>query len=59
VQATLWIDHDAMNDPCDAVIMDTWTIDLTNLKTAWQAAYQMQSGSIVVHVGQELIQYNF
>jgi hypothetical protein len=59
VQATLWIDHDAMNDLCDAIVADTWAIDLGSMKSAWQAAYQSQSGSIVLHVGQQSIQYDF
>jgi hypothetical protein len=59
VQATLWVDHDAMNDLCDAIVQDTWVIDLTSMKTAWQDAYQNQSGSIILHVGQDSIQYDF
>jgi hypothetical protein len=59
VQATLWIDHDAMNDACDAIIQETWTIDLSSMKSAWQAAYQSQSGTITLHVGPESINYDF
>lgn len=59
VQATLWIDHDAMNDACDAIVQDTWIIDLSSMKADWQAAYQSQSGTIILHVGQDSIDYNF
>jgi hypothetical protein len=59
VQATLWIDHDAMNDSCEAPIQEIWTIDLSSMKAAWQAAYQSQNGTIVLHVGPDSIDYNF
>jgi hypothetical protein len=59
VQATLWIDHDAMNDSCEAFISETWTVDLSSMKSAWQAAYQSQSGTIILHVGAESIDYDF
>ena len=59
VQAWLWIDHDAMNDPCDGILQDTWTLDLSALKQAWQTAYQSQTGTIMLHVAGETIQYDF
>jgi len=59
VLAWLWIDHDAMNDPCDGILQDTWTLDLSALKQAWQTAYQSQTGTIMLHVAGETIQYDF
>jgi hypothetical protein len=59
VQAWLWVDHDAMNDACDAIIQDMWIIDLGAIKQAWQDAYQAQSGTIVLHVAGETIDYDF
>jgi len=45
---TLW--HDSNDDPCDAIVMEQRVLDLTPMKQAWQAAYQQQSGEIVVHL---------
>lgn len=59
VQAWLWIEHDSMNDPCDAIVQDTWTIDLSAMKQAWQEAYQSQSGTIILHVAGKSIDYDF
>jgi hypothetical protein len=59
VQAWLWVDHDAKNDLCQAIVPDTWTIDLSALKQAWQIAYQSQTGTIILHVGGESINYDF
>ena len=34
---------------------DTWTLDLSALKQAWQTAYQSQTGTIMLHVAGETI----
>lgn len=59
VQAWLWVDHEAFDDLCQAYIQTTVSFDLTELREAWQQAYQAQSGTIVLHVGAESIQYDF
>jgi hypothetical protein len=59
VQAWLWIDHDAHNDLCEAYIQTTVSFDLTALREGWQEAYQADSGSIIIHVADQSIQYDF
>jgi len=59
VQATLWVDHDAHNDLCQAYILATVSFDLTSIREAWQDAYQSDSSTIILHVGEQSIQYDF
>lgn len=59
VQVNLEIYHDANGDMCDAYFTSTLTFDLTPLKTAWQDAYQQESGTITVHVDGQTVEYTF
>jgi Pacifastin inhibitor (LCMII) len=50
VQAWLQINHEDHDDPCDAIVMQDVSFDLTPMRDAWIDAYQQPSGTIVVHV---------
>lgn len=52
VQATLQMSHDANEDPCDAIVMQELSFDLTPMRDAWIDAYQQPSGTIIVHVAE-------
>ena len=59
VQVALELWHGGPPDACDAWITEDRTFDLTPLKEAWQAAYQQTSGTIVVHVAGQTVDYTF
>jgi hypothetical protein len=50
VQTFALLSHDDDDDPCDAVVLTWLMADLTPLKQEWQASYQAQSGTIVMHL---------
>jgi hypothetical protein len=50
VQAWLQLNHEDNDDPCDAIVMQDITFDLTPMRDAWVDAYQQASGTIVLHV---------
>jgi hypothetical protein len=59
VQATVEPFHDAHDDECDMYIEEPRTFDLAPLKQAWQDAYHATSGTILVHVGGQTLEYSF
>lgn len=50
VQTWLQINHEDNDDPCDAIVAQDVTFDLTPMRDAWIDAYQQPSGTMVVHV---------
>lgn len=59
VQAFLEVWHDDHDDACDAIISEDVAFDLVPLKTAWQDAYGGGSGTILISVGGESVEYSF
>ncbi|MCB9759410.1 MAG: hypothetical protein H6739_06185 [Alphaproteobacteria bacterium] len=59
VQVHLEILHESPEDACDAIITETPSFDLTPLKESWQAGYQQASGTIVIHLDGESVDYVF
>ena len=59
VQTDLELQHDNQGDACEGIVADTWTVDLTVIKEAWQASYNQQNGTIVVRVEGQSINYEF
>lgn len=59
VQARMEIQHDDHDDPCDAIITEDLDFDLVPLKEAWMAAYGGSSGTIIVVLGEERLEYSF
>lgn len=50
VQVSLQINHEDNDDPCEAIVMDTLSFDLTPVRDAWIDAYQSPSGTIILNV---------
>jgi hypothetical protein len=48
VQVNILLSHNANNDPCEALITEESTFNLTPLKEAWQQAYRRDSGTIII-----------
>ena len=59
VQATVWLDHDAMDDPCEAIVNENLIIDLGPLRAAYVEAYQVDTGTIIINVADQSINYDF
>lgn len=61
VQVWTQISHESNDDPCDVVLLMPLKFDLVPLKTAWQQAYQQQSGEITIHLegAMEPLSYTF
>lgn len=59
VQAFLELHHDNGNDSCDAWMSEVVSVDLLPLKAAWQTAYGGGSGTIIVHLAGESVEYTF
>lgn len=60
VQATLDIWHGIDSDTvCDAYLSETLTFDLAPLKAQYQEGYQTESGTIIIHIGDEAVEYTF
>lgn len=58
VQASLELFHEGV-DPCDAWLTEDVVVDLMPLRQAWTAAYGGASGTIVVHLGGQRVDYTF
>jgi hypothetical protein len=50
VQASLQVNHEDNDDPCDAIVMQDLSFDLTPMRDAWIDAYGQPTGTIIVHV---------
>ncbi len=50
VQTWFDVSHDGHDDNCDAWIQEQRQFDLSPQKLAWQQGYQMEHGTILVHV---------
>lgn len=46
-------------DMCDAFITETVEQDLTPLRDHWRDAYQAESGTIVIHIEDQTVEYSF
>ncbi len=61
VQVNVVIPHDGHDDACEAYPTEALQFDLSNLKQAWQDAYQQDSGTIMINLEgwQAPVQYIF
>ncbi|MCB9746660.1 MAG: hypothetical protein H6740_29060 [Alphaproteobacteria bacterium] len=59
VQVNLEIWHDANGDGCEAYLRETIMADLSGLKQSWMDAYQQSSGTILINIGGEQVEYSF
>ena len=59
VQVRLEVWHDDGGDTCEAYLDDTLVVDLSPLKTAWQEGYGAESGTVVLLVGGQSVDYSF
>ena len=59
VQVSLELWHGGIPDACEAWISEDRTFDLAPLKAAWQAAYRQTSGTIVIHIAGQTVDYTF
>lgn len=59
VQVSLEPYHDGNGDLCDAWLTEAVGFDLSPLREAYVAAYGAETGTIVVHVGTETVDYTF
>ncbi len=50
-QTTAVLRHDSDDDPCEAFILTWLEADLVPLRQSWQASYQGEHGTIVLHLG--------
>ena len=50
VQVSVTISHQTEGDPCDAIISEERSLDLSFLKSAYQDAYGTESGSIILNI---------
>ncbi|MFX0174459.1 MAG: hypothetical protein ACFE9L_21485 [Candidatus Hodarchaeota archaeon] len=50
VQTNIVLSHNANDDPCEALLTETLNFDLSPLKIAYQEAYSVSSGSIIIHL---------
>jgi hypothetical protein len=54
-QARIWLDHDAMNDPCEAIESQTVKVDLAAVK----AADGGNTGTVIIRVEDQQINYDW
>lgn len=61
VQTWIGISHDAMNDPCDALLFPEIAYSLVPVKESWQAGYLMEHGTVNIHVDgwPQVLEYTF
>lgn len=59
VQAALSLGHDAHGDSCEAWLTETLSFDLSPLKQAWIDSYGGSSGTIVIDLGDQSVEYTF
>ncbi len=59
VGARLLLDHDDHDDPCDALIRETRAFDLRPLRLAWEEEYGPPPGTIVIHLEDQVLRYDF
>lgn len=50
VQVWLDVSHDDHDDECDAIVMEKRELGLLAQKLAWQQAYQMEHGTLLIHL---------
>ena len=50
MQAWVGLSHDANDDACDALISEARMLDISNLRTEYQAGYQTEHGTIIIHL---------
>ena len=55
----LELHHEDYDDPCDAIISEDVRFDLAPLREAWQATYQLSSGSMLLRIGGNELIYSF
>lgn len=58
-QAQLQVLHQDNGDTCEALVSNTVTFDVTALKSAYQAGYQQQSGTVLLRLGSTGTRYDF
>ena len=59
VQAALALGHDANDDACDAYLTETLSFGLEPLKQAWIDGYGGSTGTIIIDLGSESVEYVF
>lgn len=59
VQVNLEIHHESNGDGCEAYLEEDISLDLSPLKAAYEAGYGTSTGTIVVHVAGETLEYVF
>ncbi|MBP7289127.1 MAG: hypothetical protein KBB21_21050 [Nannocystaceae bacterium] len=50
VQIWAFVSHESNDDPCEAELSDTVTLDLSSVRAAYESGYQTTTGEIVIHL---------
>jgi len=61
VGTTLTITHDSNGDSCERAVVQDLAFDLTPIKTAYQAGYGVENGTVQIRVpgSRQVIEYDF
>jgi hypothetical protein len=59
VQAQLRVLHEDNGDSCEAIVTNTLTFDLADLKAAYRSGYASQTGTVILRLGAQSTRYEF
>jgi hypothetical protein len=59
VQVDLQLDHDDLDEACDAYFSESHTFDLTAMRVEYQAGYPNSTPTIMINIGQLTVEYSF